>query len=1359
MNNRGLVILLLAIAGFCALASAQVTKTYIGADGNSALDSSKWNPAGLPGDQDLTVFQAPARTVNVLSEATWGNLKVEADMIFVLQGGSLSLARPGSPTFLNGASISFTGGGSFSNLEQGPGSAVWPIANVESTGTSRLMTLDLRGTMSAATPTSVGMGMSVILNTDWSDTTEKTWSLGKIDLTGSLSGRTITVSTFNTSLTADLRTCVSCTNYATNCCVMNVTLADDVIFPGTGTDLLLNGDKVYLNVATSASATNSISVFTITSSYANIKGTWAIDNMSGKEGARLNLNSAPLPLSGSVSKVDLEGTFTSSSSGYVSCAVDQCYLRAATTSTNCHFEATAGTTIVQTDQISTSWLKVISNVVADVPFTVAKLLQANGRIVSGTVNAYNLTNDGNAGKYLQIAAGARVIVTGAADGYVIPDDYTAIVGIKTTSVDIKQTFNISGNGFVQVVDTSLSGDSFPDYARIASGPGSVLSFSSTTLNRNLGIVGGQLVFAPETTLTSLTVGLSMNSTLVAPNISITTVEYKYAGPNGGYALLLDATTTLKVTGKLRVLLPEGSVGYISGAGRLDVTEGTIETVSGKLIITTNFVGTITTTGGEIEFQPDPGVEQIFTNIALNGGYFSIPQSEYTLDSVTWISGGFSGTSANTLTVNNLSFQSGANKQLSNINVVVNTIIIGGNGDDMIFSGSGSTFTFVGDMTIPRNVIIDSGSVDFFNKGTITVSGTLGASTGRFIQTPASGKRGLYQDAPSTFVTVNPGGALTIQNLQNDGILELQGLMTGTINNNGAIYIGNMTATSKNGARSFSMAGDYNQNADTGELIFSIAGANAEDTDSLTINGTGNFRGKVTLNYGFSTSGIDPLTFWPILTYYSYSSKFSTVNTPGFTGQGTLVYLDNGAQYEFLGCHNEKESCLNCIQQTGDAFPAGCVWCRDVGACRAPESCPSGNSVAISSGQANQCPGYLADPLLYLLFIPAGLIIIGGVILLVIFLRRRAKGGSNDAAMLKRKPNPPEFLPIAFGKSMTESKLPRKDRDTYVPGLQKLKELITEKDLRILMAIINDDVTGATDIDRVSQAITYVFESQGRFLPLMYAMIDRELVQHNTNEGTLFRGNTVATTSWKFYSKLVGLEYLWNTLSDDIYLLVEKTSSGEISTEMDPVLLGEAEDVKVNKYQLLLTAQQILSKIIKSVEHIPLPLNMICHYLQEKVNEKYPSARYTAIGGFIFLRFLNPAINLPEAYGLTRKVPSKEARRVFVLITKTLQSLANNIKLGGKEQHMAKLNDFIDENQAEINQFFDDCATLPGGTTESSIQPIEIPENILLLSMVELHRHIYYNLPRIKEHLDSDAYDRLQAVVNGIGSPIKVENNN
>jgi hypothetical protein len=39
--------------------------------------------------------------------------------------------------------------------------------------------------------------------------------------------------------------------------------------------------------------------------------------------------------------------------------------------------------------------------------------------------------------------------------------------------------------------------------------------------------------------------------------------------------------------------------------------------------------------------------------------------------------------------------------------------------------------------------------------------------------------------------------------------------------------------------------------------------------------------------------------------------------------------------------------------------------------------------------------------------------------------------------------------------------------------------------------------------------------------------------------------------------------------------------------MDPVLLGETDNIKVNKYQLMLTAQQILSKITHSVDKMPL----------------------------------------------------------------------------------------------------------------------------------------------------------------------------
>lgn len=81
-----------------------------------------------------------------------------------------------------------------------------------------------------------------------------------------------------------------------------------------------------------------------------------------------------------------------------------------------------------------------------------------------------------------------------------------------------------------------------------------------------------------------------------------------------------------------------------------------------------------------------------------------------------------------------------------------------------------------------------------------------------------------------------------------------------------------------------------------------------------------------------------------------------------------------------------------------------------------------------------------NTLLYLIFIPGGLVLGGGVVVLIFLLKRRNRvGGSQDAVLLKKKPGPPEFLPIAFGPSMIESKLSKKDRD-LVPALERLKDV-------------------------------------------------------------------------------------------------------------------------------------------------------------------------------------------------------------------------------------------------------------------------------------------------------------------------------
>jgi neurofibromin 1 len=121
------------------------------------------------------------------------------------------------------------------------------------------------------------------------------------------------------------------------------------------------------------------------------------------------------------------------------------------------------------------------------------------------------------------------------------------------------------------------------------------------------------------------------------------------------------------------------------------------------------------------------------------------------------------------------------------------------------------------------------------------------------------------------------------------------------------------------------------------------------------------------------------------------------------------------------------------------------------------------------------------------------------------------------------------------------------------------------------------------------------------------------------------------------------------------------------------------------------AQRFLDVIVASSDKMPRQLREICHFLSTVVGERFPKAKLTAVGGFIFLRFFCPAIVSPETHNISQPLCSKEVRRGLLLITKVIQNLANQVLFGTKEIFMTSLNDFLEKNMIVVRKFLRDVS--------------------------------------------------------------------
>lgn len=272
------------------------------------------------------------------------------------------------------------------------------------------------------------------------------------------------------------------------------------------------------------------------------------------------------------------------------------------------------------------------------------------------------------------------------------------------------------------------------------------------------------------------------------------------------------------------------------------------------------------------------------------------------------------------------------------------------------------------------------------------------------------------------------------------------------------------------------------------------------------------------------------------------------------------------------------------------------------------------------------------------------------------------------------------------------------------------------------------VCPSSEVDEVTISLLNIFESRGLSFSLLEALIKQE-IEDTENESELLRRTCVATKMLSIYAKWKGQAYLKATLQKVLERLM--LTSQDLDLELDPARVTSQEELQKNALQLRIVAKVFIDDICASSVSIPTSFRKICSIISSAVMPRFPEAKYTAVGAFIFLRFFCPAIVAPEVEGLVSGTPTKDMRRGLLLIAKVVQNLANNVLFGAKEPYMFPLNDFLTQNIYRVTTFLREISVAPEKTDSPNTS-----ESFDFGSCVALHRFLYDHWDQVRQRLAS-----------------------
>ncbi|XP_044715576.1 GTPase-activator protein for ras-like GTPase domain-containing protein [Hirsutella rhossiliensis] len=271
-----------------------------------------------------------------------------------------------------------------------------------------------------------------------------------------------------------------------------------------------------------------------------------------------------------------------------------------------------------------------------------------------------------------------------------------------------------------------------------------------------------------------------------------------------------------------------------------------------------------------------------------------------------------------------------------------------------------------------------------------------------------------------------------------------------------------------------------------------------------------------------------------------------------------------------------------------------------------------------------------------------------------------------------------------------------------------------KEYRPLSDLLHRFSTGLTtmisaalpgQLRRLSETFLDIFQASGSASDWLMALVEDEIDGIGSEANLLFRGNTLLTQSLEFHMRRLGTEYLDEVLRDKIVELNELDPDCEVDPSRLPHLQhyhhhhhAVAADMDQRWNRLILLTTEVWHRVADSADRLPAELRQILKYIRAVAEDRYGdflrTVKYTAVSGFLFLRFICPAILSPKLFGLLRDHPRPRAQRTLTLIAKVLQKMSNMSVFGKREEWMEPMNKFLSAQRPIFREYIDRVCGIP-----------------------------------------------------------------